>query len=144
LKRLTARAPKPEELVVSWRDGRIKLWLTHRALCLRREQPDLFAAGDYLPLKASGPRAENVVAFARRHEGAAVVAIAPRLVARLTGDPERAALGEVWGETMLELSTSLLPGTYRDVLTDAAHNLDGQARLADLLDRFPVALLIRE
>ena len=37
----------PEELLDNWSDGRIKLFLTHRLLTFRRENPELFRDGSY-------------------------------------------------------------------------------------------------
>ncbi|MDP9366041.1 MAG: malto-oligosyltrehalose synthase, partial [Chloroflexota bacterium] len=47
------------ELVATKADGRIKLYLAQRALACRRERPDLFADGEYVPLAARGERAEH-------------------------------------------------------------------------------------
>src|SRR5207253_9934142 len=58
------------ELTARKEDGRIKLYVTHRALQCRREHPGLFADGDDLPAAGSGPREEQVFGFARR-QGAA-------------------------------------------------------------------------
>jgi (1->4)-alpha-D-glucan 1-alpha-D-glucosylmutase len=68
-----------------WRhsDGRAKLHLIRQALRLRAETPRLFAAGDYLPLPVSGPLADHLIAFARRHDGRALITLAPRLLAGL-------------------------------------------------------------
>ncbi|HSV62029.1 MAG TPA: malto-oligosyltrehalose synthase, partial [Chthoniobacterales bacterium] len=44
----------PEELLQSWPDGRIKLFLTQRLLRLRRDHAALFQQGKYMPLTASG------------------------------------------------------------------------------------------
>ncbi|MBX6342884.1 MAG: malto-oligosyltrehalose synthase, partial [Thermomicrobiaceae bacterium] len=97
------RAGLLADLLAGWRDGRVKLYLISRALRLRRERADLFAEGDYLPLEATGARPGHVVAFARRHDGAWALAVAPRLLARLT-DPGVPPLGEtVWGDTALAL-----------------------------------------
>ena len=41
-------------LLHNWTDGRIKLFLTARALEFRRRHPKLFLEGDYLPLYAGG------------------------------------------------------------------------------------------
>ena len=49
--------------------GAIKMYLINRAMEFRRENPELFMRGDYLPLKVIGPRANHIVAFARVHEG---------------------------------------------------------------------------
>jgi maltooligosyltrehalose synthase len=69
--------------VERWEDGRIKMYLTHRALALRSALPALFRDGEYLPLAPAGERAQHVFAFARRGAGAEVVVAVPRLVATL-------------------------------------------------------------
>ncbi|HLL89881.1 MAG TPA: malto-oligosyltrehalose synthase, partial [Tepidisphaeraceae bacterium] len=64
-------------------DGRAKLYATARALHARRQYPGLFTTGDYTPLTATGPGAEHLFAFARRHGTATAVAAVPRLPAKL-------------------------------------------------------------
>jgi (1->4)-alpha-D-glucan 1-alpha-D-glucosylmutase len=136
------KRPDPADLLDGWQDGRIKLWLTHRGLTLRRERPDLFADGDYHPLDASGPGATSVVAFARRLGRQSVVAVASRLIVRLTDNPARPPIGDVWGDTALDLS-GLTRGRYRDALTGRTLSLATSAPLRDLLADLPVALLER-
>ncbi|MFL6234141.1 MAG: malto-oligosyltrehalose synthase, partial [Thermoanaerobaculia bacterium] len=121
------RGMAPEEIVARMDDGLPKLWLIHQGLQLRRRSPEVFGPdGAYEPLRAAGPRAEHVVAFTR---GGAVAAVAPRLPLRLQGD---------WRGTTLELP----PGSWRDELN--GEEIEGGSRpLADLLARFPVALLAR-
>ncbi|MGO8752009.1 MAG: malto-oligosyltrehalose synthase [Thermoguttaceae bacterium] len=53
------------QLAENPRDPRSKLFVTWRTLQLRRENPDLFQHGDYVPLDVEGPRARHVCAFAR-------------------------------------------------------------------------------
>ncbi|MDP9347822.1 MAG: malto-oligosyltrehalose synthase, partial [Gemmatimonadota bacterium] len=48
------------ELVEEWEDGRIKLYVTHRALALRAALPDLFRDGEHLPLVSAGERVGHV------------------------------------------------------------------------------------
>jgi len=126
-------------------DGRVKMYVTARALNLRRERAELFAHGAYVPLTARGRRAENVVAFARALDGDAVVAVSGRFFTRLGVGREGALrLGrEAWGDTTLRLE-GVEAGRYRDVLTgrefDAAA---GVLPLAELLSPLPVALLAR-
>jgi (1->4)-alpha-D-glucan 1-alpha-D-glucosylmutase len=121
------REMAPEEILARMDDGLPKLWLIHQGLELRRRLPEAFGPdGAYEPLPAAGPRAEHVVAFTR---GGDVIAIAPRLPLRLQGD---------WQGTALELP----PGRWRDEL--AGEEIAGGRRpVADLLARFPVALLAR-
>src|SRR5439155_21827535 len=58
--------PDPRELYSKWEDGRIKMFVTHAALKARRENPELFAGGEYAALKAEGSKAGHLCAFARR------------------------------------------------------------------------------
>lgn len=71
----------PGQLAASWPDGRVKHWLAARLLRLRRDDPDIFARGDYAPVEAEGPAADHVVAWRRSLEGRHVVVAVPRLVA---------------------------------------------------------------
>jgi (1->4)-alpha-D-glucan 1-alpha-D-glucosylmutase len=70
-------------LAARWPDPDVKLWTITRALALRRSWPDVFSCGDYVPLAASGPAAEQVLSFARRFERQCVVVVVPRLYHRL-------------------------------------------------------------
>ncbi|HEX2222741.1 MAG TPA: malto-oligosyltrehalose synthase [Thermoanaerobaculia bacterium] len=117
----------PEQILARMDDGLPKLWLIHRGLQLRRRRPELFGPeAGYRPLEAQGERAGHCLAFVR---GDGAVTVIPRLVLGLGGD---------WGDTVLDLPA----GRWRDELT--GEEVDGGSnRLADLLRRFPVGLLVR-
>lgn len=104
--------------------GRAKLWATSRALRARRSRPELFHT--YLPLHLDGPRRDNLVAFDRG--GAITVAT------RLPVAVESAG----WGRSTLRLPA----GTFVDAMTGRTYA--GAVRVDVLLDRYPVALLLRE
>ncbi|MGH3760747.1 malto-oligosyltrehalose synthase [Actinophytocola sp.] len=104
--------------------GAAKLHVVRTVLRLRRARPELFTC--YRPLPADGPAAAHVLAFAR--DG--VVAVATRLPVGL------ARTG--WRDTVLALP----PGGWRDHLTHRA--VPGLVPVAELLSRYPVALLARE
>jgi hypothetical protein len=53
----------PGELLDNWSDGRIKLFLTHRLLTFRRENPELFRYGSYRPLGLTGEFADCCIAL---------------------------------------------------------------------------------
>jgi len=114
-------------------DGVAKLVVTARALDVRRRRPDCFdATARYSPLLGSGPAEGHVVAFGRGPADGQVevVTVVPRLVLGL------ARRG--WGSTSLTLP----PGRWHDLI--AAEPLDGgEVGVAELLARFPVALLER-
>ncbi|MET0469037.1 MAG: malto-oligosyltrehalose synthase [Aeromicrobium sp.] len=124
------------ELLASVKDGLVpdvdasgaaKLLLVHRALTLRRDRPELFRG--YRPLSATGTAADHALAYARGEDD--LVVVATRLPVGLE------ARGG-WGDASLELPA----GEFTDVLTGAAVS-GGPAALAAVLDRYPVALLVR-
>ncbi len=110
------------ELPVIDDTGAAKLLVTTRALQLRRDRPELFTR--YAPLPVLGESARHAVAFDR----GGAIAVGTRLSLGLR---ERG-----WGDTEL-----VLPGhPLVDVIT-AREFAGGPLLLADLLDRYPVALL---
>jgi (1->4)-alpha-D-glucan 1-alpha-D-glucosylmutase len=152
LRREAARARHLPEmarrLTAAKEDGRIKLYVTARALRCRRDYPGLFAEGDYLPAEAAGARREHVCAFVRRAAGRWALAAVPRLLSRLLPGPGAAPLGpDVWQDSAL-LVPGLRPGRRcRNAFTGEVHTLadyHGQAALplAHVFAHFPVALLL--
>jgi (1->4)-alpha-D-glucan 1-alpha-D-glucosylmutase len=132
------------ELVESKEDGRVKLYLTWRALNLRREQPGLFAEGDYVPLEVDGARREHLFAFLRRRAKAWALVAVPRLLTAVIAD-DQAPLGGVWGDAAVRLPAEA-PRQWRNVLTaERVVVSPGEALpAAELLAAFPVALLTAE
>jgi (1->4)-alpha-D-glucan 1-alpha-D-glucosylmutase len=112
--------------------GDEKLWLTHRALVLRRERPDLFQGRD-AAYHALPTTTGHAVAFGRAHgEGPVeVVTVVTRLASGLA---QRGG----WGEARIALPE----GRWRDALTGIEHE-GGMVPLAVLLEDWPVALLVR-
>lgn len=109
--------PLVGELLPAWQDGRIKLFVTYRALNFRRERRDLFLSGAYLPLSASGGNKEHVLAFARRYKAHWAVAAVPRLVTRLS-PPGAFPLGqEAWGSRSGLLLPEGAPDRWRNAIT---------------------------
>src|SRR5699024_2821928 len=109
-----------------------KLWLTHRALVLRRARPELFQGRDasYRPLPTTTGHA---VAFGRAVEEGEVEVVT--VVTRLAhGLAQRGGWGDSW--------IALPPGRWRDALSGAEFD-GGQVTLGALLDAWPVALLVR-
>jgi len=108
--------------------GAAKLLIVTRALRLRRDRPELFG-GSYESLPAQGPAADHLFAFARG--GGHLVAVATRLPATL----QRAG---GWRGTTVPIG----PGPWTDVLTGQPVPSSWVAA-EDLLQRYPVALLVR-
>jgi len=129
-------------------DGRLKMYLIWRTLCLRREQPELFSRGEYLPLQVEGDQAQHVVAFERRFENTVAVVIVPRLIAGLLGNSDQSPIGsEVWGNTHVLMPEVAGSAGYRNVFAGEKQNLLRSAgqyaiELAAALRDFPVAVCL--
>ncbi len=141
-----ALLPLVRDLVARWEDGRIKLYLTYKALSFRRARPDLFRDGSYLPVKASGGTSEHVLSFARRHRDVWAAVAVPRLVTKLVPPGEFPLGQKVWGAKTGLVLPEGSPGTWRNVLTgESLHAVTGAGRTRLLLhavfNEFPVALL---
>jgi (1->4)-alpha-D-glucan 1-alpha-D-glucosylmutase len=119
------------------RDGRAKLLLLRAGLHLRRERPDLFLQGEYVPLAVEGSMADRAVAFARRHGGRTLLCVVPRLVLGLM---DAQSGGPIAWEGTVQLPEGF-DRDYRDLVTGARRTGD-RLPLADLFASFPVALLL--
>ncbi len=135
-----------ERLAANPCDGAIKLYITSRALRLRKDHRELFAQGSYTPLTGTGNRANNVVAFARSLAGKTVIALAGRFFLRLMNS-HPAPAGEVWGNTAVVLPRKIEQQCFQDVFTGqsiAIEQRDGEAviPLTKAFSRCSVALLV--
>lgn len=106
--------------------GAAKLLVTSRALRLRRDRPELFE--DYMPLAASGPAADHLIAFDR---GGAIT-LATRL-------PVALETRGGWHDTTVDVGTAPVV----DVISQRRHQ-GGELRLAEVFRDYPVALLVEE
>ncbi|MDW4572844.1 malto-oligosyltrehalose synthase [Microbacterium sp. M3] len=126
-RRILARIDAGEQPVVD-RSGAAKLLVTSRALRLRRDRPDLFTR--YTPMTVVGDAVDHAIAVDR----GGAVAVATRLPVGLAR--RSAAGGSPWGTTTLLRHA----GATTDVLT--GRTFTGHIALAELLDVYPVALLV--
>jgi (1->4)-alpha-D-glucan 1-alpha-D-glucosylmutase len=117
--------------LLHWQDGRVKLAVTRTLTKLRAREPEMFGAGEYVPCEIIGPRADEVVAFCRRHERRVVLTAVRRF-------PVRAERSRGWHGTRIRLPQEA-EGVI-DVFTGRrAHGaaLDAEA----LFETLPIAVL---
>ena len=129
---------KPEELLQSWPDGRIKMFLTQRVLQFRREHADLFQCGNYLPIRASGNLADCCISFGRQWHDEWIVVIAPRLSSRIGFPP----VGERWKDTVVDLPESISLDHAHELLTCCELRHEGRrVSIADMVSILPFAVI---
>ncbi len=121
-----------QEIMRRMDSGMPKLWVTYTALHLRKAHPEWFAAeAAYTPLYAEGSKKEHIVAYLRAGRVATVV---PRWNVKLGAAPKGFPAA-----TTIELPR----GRWQNLL--AGETIDGgRVRIQTLLERFPVALLVKE
>jgi (1->4)-alpha-D-glucan 1-alpha-D-glucosylmutase len=122
-------------LLENWRDGGIKLRVTRDLLMLRRKIPGLFSSGAYEAVAVSGSFAPNVVSFYRTHGADAVLAVVPRVSAKLGCPP----LGAVWEDTRLDGLPAV--GAWEDIVTKKTQAGDQPLYLRSIFSELPFALL---
>ncbi|RYX91819.1 MAG: malto-oligosyltrehalose synthase [Comamonadaceae bacterium] len=142
------RTAKPDSpLADNWQDDLgdgAKAHLIRMLLALRREQPDVFYQGNYVPLEVTGDSASHVIAFARTSAQGQLVTVALRHAAIFEAQSEATQAESVWGDTrvILPAGTPGQAAQWRDVLGGAVVEADAAAlHLSQLLDRSTVCVL---
>jgi len=137
------------ELLATRTDGRIKLFLTCKALNFRKQRFALFESGRYLPLAVEGGFKEHVCAFERSDNNNSALVVVPRFFARLTSDSTVLPIGpQVWQDTRVIQPFDAAASRYCNIFTGevvALDEHDGQSGLAleKVFAEFPIALLER-
>jgi (1->4)-alpha-D-glucan 1-alpha-D-glucosylmutase len=141
------RAAIVRRLLDGWPDGAIKMYVTTLALRERRQRPELFTTGEYVPLAVAldppGGERPQAVAVLRRTPSAAALVVAPRFSSRLASHGQWPMGESVWGGSTIAMPDDLAEATFTDVFTGArvaAEN--GRVRIADVLRDCPVAFAV--
>lgn len=88
----------------------MKQYVTATLLRLRPHYPALFRYGDWLPLKVTGEREENLIVYARIKDDEALIVAVPRLVFDVTDN------AMLWANTIVAIPQSW-PGSTTDLFT---------------------------
>lgn len=120
---------RPEQLLSNILDGKLKHYIVWRLLNLRRTKPQAFAS--YSPLLPRGEKKMHLCTYSRT----GLTVVVPRLTTKLPYPP----IGNFWAGTTVKLS-----GTHLDALTSDEKMFDGEAQVSLLLDKLPVAVLIKK
>lgn len=134
------QSPATLTLPTAWPDGRIKQFVTWRALAARKSAA---FRGGFESLRVSGGHAERVVAFARRHATDCAVVIAGVRLGPLTDGGREWIRAEDWRDTVVHLEPDM-PRQWVDALMDHRHVQGDVDRLymRDVLSVLPAAILL--
>ena len=109
------RVEAVREALSDWRSPRVKMLVTASGLRCRRARAATLRHGTYAPLPVVGRRHAHVVAFAREHEGDAVVAAVTRLPRGLNTS-SLAPPRDAWEDTIVRFPETTA-GTWLNVMT---------------------------
>ena len=101
----------------AWRDGQLKQYVTASFLRLRQRHFALFHYGDWVPLKVTGDREENLIAYARINDEEALIVVVPRLAFDVAAHGLADSPARLWGNTAVAIPEDLAGRHYRDALT---------------------------
>lgn len=127
------------QLWQSKEDGKIKLWLTHQLLTLRKSESSLFADGDYLSLQTTGKYKEYVFAFARRQSDRIYAFVIPLHTAKLCQQQGTDFFNLDWADTAVVLPQH--NGVFEHLLQKGEGDKLKNLEVKNLFKRFPLAAL---
>lgn len=119
--------------------GHIKLWLTSVLFNQRRDNPQVFKNGDYIPLTVNGKYQDNVMAFARSsHDGWYIVAL-PLHLALINTDSTRPHELD-WQNTRVVLPPAA-PSQWRAITGGKTFTAANQIEISTIFKQLPLAVL---
>jgi (1->4)-alpha-D-glucan 1-alpha-D-glucosylmutase len=132
-----------QRILKSWQDGRVKLYMTRKALELRSADRDIFQYGSYIPIQVEGQLQKHVCAFARNKGDEWVLTVVPRLITGLVNVDTFPCGRQVWEDSILILPEDA-PRDWINIFTGeklSATSRRGELPLAEVFYTFPVSLL---
>jgi (1->4)-alpha-D-glucan 1-alpha-D-glucosylmutase len=82
-------------LMSEWQNGRVKLATTALLLALRRDEPELFAAGDYQPIAIEGDRSDWAFGYVRASGERKLAVVMARYPAHREAEPKWSATAQL-------------------------------------------------
>jgi malto-oligosyltrehalose synthase len=106
------------KLIKNHTNGHIKLWLTYLLLNLRKENPDLFLYGEYMPLRVKGKYEKNVLAYARNYQDKWVIVLVPLFLGSILKNKDDKSFEEFdWADTNMVLPKNAAVN-WKNIITE--------------------------
>ncbi len=130
-----------KELTQNPFDGRIKLWLTFKLLQERKNNPELFLRGEYIPLEIIGAYKDHLMAFALKYKNNWMIVIVPLISSSLSDKPEGEYLSQVlWKDTRVILPENT-PRDWKNILSEKQTIIGESLRIEELFEDSGVIIL---
>lgn len=121
-------------------NAQIKLWLVHALMNKRKQNADVFAYGEYIPLQVEGEYRKHIIAFARRHKNDWYVVAAPLNTSQLCKDQNTEMLQVDWKDTRIVLPQQA-PTSWQNVLLQSEAKQQGDLTINNIFKTVPLALI---
>jgi (1->4)-alpha-D-glucan 1-alpha-D-glucosylmutase len=133
-----------DELAGHWVDGRLKQYVLARTLAVKKNRPEIFSEGDYVPLEVIGRMSKRLVAFARVSGVSSTITVVSRLVGRLlTQNNGLNVLPSLWDDTVIKIP-DVIQGSFSDAFVPDRRLLIGaEVRPGELFAALPIAFVAR-
>ncbi len=121
-------------------NGQIKLWLVNTLMQERKNNPLLFAYGDYVPLQIEGKHKHHIFAFARSYRREWYVSIMPLGIAVLCDLQGKPAAEIDWEDTKVILPANA-PARYQSILQKTRGEFKQEIDIKSVFTEIPVAFI---
>lgn len=144
LKEIIEDQNRPRFIKELWEDrqsGRIKMFVTWKALQVRRDKREVFEKGDYVRLSIKGRKKGHIIGFARRYQNNWAVTVVPRFTSGLIEEHQELSQAD-WQDTRVLLPSDA-PRQWDEVLTGEELSFEPEMEMAasELFKSCPVVLL---
>ncbi|MBD3345251.1 MAG: malto-oligosyltrehalose synthase [Chitinivibrionales bacterium] len=129
------------QLIATPNEALMKMYAIYGSLQARRQNPELFNQGSYVPVRTTGDYAENIVAFVRESGATASLTLAPRFTCSLMEKMEYPLGKEMWKNTNLTLPFAE-QRSFREIYSGEEMELGPEIEVGELITHFPVGLWI--
>ena len=119
-------------------EGFEKMYVLHKSLQFRRQHPELFWYGEYIPLLIDRGD-DTAVAYARRWNNDWAIVVVPMNISSKMKLHDRVPKNEAWNAVSLVLPSNA-PAKWLNLFTGQHFSTD-ELNLSEILSEFPVALL---
>jgi (1->4)-alpha-D-glucan 1-alpha-D-glucosylmutase len=129
-----------QDLLLNPANGKVKMFITYKALHVRNENLQVFNNGNFIPLEVKGKFKNNIIAFARKFEENFVITVAPRFLTNIVKENELPVGNNYWGDTYINLS-NFNSQAFKNNFTGEEFTNKDKVFIGEIFKNFPFALI---